>query len=257
MPSSTQLHSPATDISFYWEDTGWVNPPFDEYRIAELDLPTFTQSGTLDAAAQQVVCLKKEGINTVIIAVSRLGAPAGKALEPTDKLAQQLRHFIDICHYEGIAVCLDVDYSPWQQTPDSQARIIANALMWFGDFHVDALRLADSECLPNPDQTLRSMRRALNQLTTQTGRQYYLLVDCEASPVTVREQPRQSGASSTQRFLCPADQPQSVQENPAPTHHTSRLSAKRIYRRDYLYDSRFARLLRTFFGRKKPALSTF
>ncbi|MEZ0607350.1 hypothetical protein ACAW74_02490 [Fibrella sp. WM1] len=250
MPSSTQPHWPDTDNTFYWEDSGWVNPPFDEYRIAELDPPTFTPAGTLDAAAQQVVCLKKEGINTVIIAASRLEALADNDLEPTAKLAHQLRHFIDVCHYEGIAVCLDIDYSLLQQQPDRQPRIIANALMWFSDFHIDALRLADSECLPHPDQTLRAMRRALNQLTTHTGRQYYLLVDCEASPVTVRGQ-------RTQRFLCPADQPQLVQENPAPSHHTSRLSAKRIYRRDYLYDNRFARLLRAFFGRQKQPLSTF
>lgn len=233
---TTQL--PAGDSAFgkvdtyYWEDSCWINPPFDEYRIIELDPATFTNEGTLAAATRQVDELAKVEINAVVISPDTI----------LDRSARPIQHFVDTCHFRGIAVGISLNGidSKRTETGSSAASTgfsnwsnIQSAVQWLRDFHVDAL----CNHRPDAEQTLRQLRNAVNQLTARTGRQYYLLVDCEASPVSVI-------GRHVRRLLCRTKQPASVltPDQAAPT-------ATRWYRRDWLYEPNFARALRKFFGR--------
>ncbi|KAB7730018.1 hypothetical protein F5984_12595 [Rudanella paleaurantiibacter] len=259
---------------FYWEDTCWVNHPFEQYRVAELDLRTFTREGTLAAATARVARLKTEGINAVAInpTLSALYSPDRPfdtaflfAIQPDFGSPRQLQQFVNVCHFEGIAVCLDLDYSfldapsshtlaggwgkmPAMRTgnrdrpsgvgyPDALQRYcLENALLWWRDFHVDALRLNGLAFLPDADETVQLMREAANQLAHVNGHQYYLLVDCDASPATLT-------GSSGQRFLCRADSDRVTASEASPTDLPSR-----TYRSDYVYDRQYAAVLHSLFG---------
>ncbi|RYF72426.1 MAG: hypothetical protein EOO39_12175 [Cytophagaceae bacterium] len=188
--------SQAVDITSYqWDDGCWINAPFDDYRIAELAIDVYTPAGTFCAAERKVGDLKKQGINAIVIHPTRLLAnPNGGftaaslyTIQAEYGTPTQLQHFINTCHYEGIAVCVDLDYgllhpaesgrepidvypvrqikAAWNkrnQRADearSQASLlycVDNALMWFRDFHIDALRMNGIQSLPDADTLLGS-----------------------------------------------------------------------------------------------------
>jgi maltooligosyltrehalose trehalohydrolase len=58
---------------------------------------------------------------------------------------------------------------------------IENALMWFRDFHVDALRLDAVHAISDfgPVHILQEIRQYTDRLTEQTGRDYYLIVELD------------------------------------------------------------------------------
>ncbi len=235
---------------YYWEDSCWVNPPFDAYRIIEFDVYTFTPEGTLPAAIRKLNQLKKIGINALVI------NPGTWLFDKTEKLfrltealshekALQLKQFINTCHFQGIAVSIDMTdvSSTLRDQSEQQSKVfIENALIWLRDFHVDAIRLENLQEWPRADRLLQKLRAAASQLTTRTGRQYYLLIHCETSPLSVigRYIPQFSYlAKKAARFT--ATRVGLAKRNEA--------FQSRTYRRDYLYDRRFADALRTFFSR--------
>ncbi|MBO0951029.1 hypothetical protein [Fibrella forsythiae] len=271
--------SQAVDITnYYWDDGCWVNAPFDEYRIAELAVATFTPAGTFCAAERKVGELKKEGVNAVVIQPTRplptpnaagFTAASLYTIQATYGTPTQLQHFINTCHYEGIAVCVDLDYGllhpqePGREPVDtyfirqvrtaltkrnqhaddarSQASLrycVDNALMWFRDFHIDALRLNGIQSLPDADVLLTQIRQAANELTAQTGHQYYLLIDCDQTRKGIAGQ-------SYQQFPCREEQLIMAENDDKPTP-----AKARRYRLDFLYERRFAGVLRTLFGRR-------
>jgi maltooligosyltrehalose trehalohydrolase len=229
MAAQTIASVPLTTANeHYWEDSYWINPPFDQYRILELDLQSFTPEGTLLAATRQIKHLRKAGINAVMLAVELIN-------ELVKHQPEQLSRFVDSCHYEGIAVSIDVpDENTLKVVRDyAMPAIIQKTVQWFRDFHIDALRL--NTPLAEADRLLSRLRQATNELTARTGRQYYLLVDCETSPGSVT-------GRYVRRFLCPAEQPQVDID----THDEAQT---RTYRRELLYESRFAKTLTELFGK--------
>ncbi len=248
---ATQTNA-AEPQNWYWEDSCWINPPFHEYRIAELDFSTFAPEGSLKAATRQAHQLRQEGLNALVIRTAQQPYNPLTANIPVQDEARQLRHFVDVCHFEGIAVCLDVNYSPAEGAgpgnPNTRFLVkphwqncLDNALKWFQDFHIDALRLSNIGTLSNSGTFIRQLRRATDQLTNKTGRQYYLLVDCENSPVAIQ-------GHYTDRFLCQAAQSESDSTDllVAEGHPDDSI---RTYRRDFVYNRQFARALDDLYGR--------
>src|SRR6201999_972081 len=58
---------------------------------------------------------------------------------------------------------------------------IENALMWFRDFHIDALRLDAVHAIKDfsPEHILAEIKQNVDQLMKLTGRQYYLIAECD------------------------------------------------------------------------------
>lgn len=196
------LYGPSQAVStvdFYWEDTCWVNPPADEYLIHPIDLPTFTPEGTLNSVIGHLPGLKKRGITAISIRpLTPFSDASGKsvtndylfAIPPTFGGYRQLQHLVNACHYEGIAVVMTVGcpttyhqqikhVSADMQQQARQHFLIENILMWFRDFHIDAIRLeVDQSCSDAP--TLPTdIRECTNALTAKDGHHYYLLVEQE------------------------------------------------------------------------------
>jgi len=122
-----------------------------------------------------------------------------------------LQHLVNTCHKKGLAVILDVvynhmgpegsyfnDFGPYftdkYQTPWGAAinfddancdpvrqYFIENVLMWFRDFHIDALRLDAVHAIKDFSAThfLKEIKQHVNRLSNYTGRNYNLLVELD------------------------------------------------------------------------------
>jgi maltooligosyltrehalose trehalohydrolase len=148
--------------------------------IYEMHVGTFTPEGTLDAAIAHLDALVDVGVDVVeLLPLAAFPGRHGWGYDGVQPHAvhepyggpEALQRFVDACHARGLGVCLDVVYNhlgpsgnylsrfgpyftdkhstPWGQAVNlddegsSVVRrwVIDNALRWFRDFHVDALRL--------------------------------------------------------------------------------------------------------------------
>jgi maltooligosyltrehalose trehalohydrolase len=166
--------------SFEWTDQAWRGTDLRRAVIYELHVGTFTEEGTLAAAAARLDELARLGVTAVELmpladfAGDRNWGYDGVALFATARpygTPDDLRRFVDRAHGLGLAVLIDVVYnhfgpagafhrefhphyfsaesSPWGQAinlsgPGSEhvrSFFTENALMWLHEFHADGLRL--------------------------------------------------------------------------------------------------------------------
>lgn len=206
--------------TFVWTDAEWKNVPLEEYLIYELHTGTFTPEGTFAGIETRLDYLVDLGVNAIeIMPVAQFPGSRNWGYDGVCPYAVQnsyggatgLQKLVDACHRKGLAVVLDVVYNhmgpegnyftdfgpyftnkyqtPWGQAinfddnySDSVRRyFIENLLMWFRDFHIDALRLDAAHAIhDNSDlHILREFRQYTDLLTKQTGRQHYLIVESD------------------------------------------------------------------------------
>lgn len=203
---------------FSWDDQDWQNLPLDDYILYELHTGTFTPEGTFAAVEDRLDHLKALGINAIeIMPVAQFPDSRNWGYDGVFPFAVQhsyggaggLQHLVNRCHAKGIAVVLDVVYNhvgpegnyfgsfgpyftdkyrtPWGDAVnyddawcDGVRRyVIENALMWFRDFHLDALRLDAVHAIKDfsPTHILRELKQRVDELMQATGRRHYLIVE--------------------------------------------------------------------------------
>lgn len=163
----------------HWTDDDWTGRILPGGVVYELHIGTFTPTGTFDSAIERLDYLVELGIT--FVEVMPVNAVNGThnwgydgvlwyAVHETYGGPDGLQRFVDACHRRGLAVVLDVVYNhlgpsgnylprfgpylsegrnTWGSTiniggPDStpvRRYILDNALRWFREFHIDALRL--------------------------------------------------------------------------------------------------------------------
>jgi maltooligosyltrehalose trehalohydrolase len=198
----------------------WGNIPLEDYIIYELHTGTFTGEGTFASLEQKLDYLKDLGITAIeLMPVAQF--PGGRnwgydgvypfAVQNTYGGPEGLRHLVDTCHQKGLAVILDVVYNhlgpegnylgaygpffttkyntPWGPAInfddgwcDGVRRyMVENALMWFRDFGVDALRLDAVHAIKDlsPVHILKEIRDAVDKLMEHTGKKHYLIVELD------------------------------------------------------------------------------
>ena len=129
-----------------------------------------------------------------------------------------LRELVDACHAAGLGVCLDVVYNhlgpegnvlprfgpyfteryrtPWgaavnvddAESDGVRRYLVANALRWFEDFHVDALRLDAVHAIADRSATpfLAELADATRALSERLGRHLHLIAESDLNdPRTV------------------------------------------------------------------------
>lgn len=206
--------------NFKWNEGNWKNIPLQEYIIYELHTGTFTPEGTFEGIESKLDHLIDLGITAIeIMPVAQF--PGGRnwgydgvfpfAVQNTYGGPGGLQRLINACHQKNLAVILDVvynhlgpegnyfkSYGPYftekYKTPWGEAinlddawcdgvrnYFIENALMWFRDFHVDALRLDAVHAIKDfsPVHFLHELRRQVDALKNATGREHYLVIECD------------------------------------------------------------------------------
>ena len=206
--------------SFKWTDGKWNNLQLEEYIMYELHTGTFTTDGTFAGIETRLDYLKELGINAIeLMPVAQFPGKRNWGYDGIYPFAvqqsyggpQALQQLVDACHAKGVAVILDVvynhigpegnyfnEYGPYftekYHTPWGKAinfddagcdavreYYIENALMWFRDFHIDALRLDAVHAIKDfsPRHILAEIKEHVDQLNKQSGKNHYLIIECD------------------------------------------------------------------------------
>lgn len=206
--------------SYTWQDETWNNYPLERYILYELHTGTFSAEGNLEAIIERLDYLKDLGI-TAIELMPLAQFPGERnwgydgvfpfAVQNSYGGAKALQTLVDACHAKGLAVVLDVVYNhlgpegnylssfgpyftdkystPWGSAVNFDDAwcggvrdyFIENVLMWFRDFHIDALRMDAVHAIKDfgPKHILREIKEAVDMLMQTTGRRHYLIVECD------------------------------------------------------------------------------
>ncbi|TDH21563.1 malto-oligosyltrehalose trehalohydrolase [Segetibacter sp. 3557_3] len=281
--------------TYDWSDNTWQNPDLSSYIFYELHTGTFSQAGNFNGIEDQLDYLVDLGITAIeIMPVAQFPGDRNWGYDGVFPFAVQdsyggvngLQKLVDACHAKGIAVVLDVvynhlgpegnylgEYGPYftdkYKTPWGKALnfddawcdgvreyFLENALMWFRDFHIDALRLDAVHAIKDFSAVhiLNELRQRVDELMAATGRKHYLIVELDLNDT---------------RFINPGDQGgfgmdgQWVDE----FHHALRVTAgeprsgyyedfngiahlAKAYRDAYVYDGQFSEHRKKKFGIK-------
>ena len=220
-PSGVHGASRALDVSrFAWAEADWENPPLEDYIFYELHTGTFSAEGDFDGIEKKLKHLTNLGITAVeIMPVAQFPGDRNWGYDGVFPFAVQssyggaegLQKLVDACHREGLAVVLDVVYNhlgpegnyltqygpyftdkyrtPWGAavnfddagSDEVRSYFIENVLMWFRDFHIDALRLDAVHAIKDfsPKHLLREIKEHVNALMQLTGKRHYLIIECD------------------------------------------------------------------------------
>lgn len=220
-PDGVHERSEAIDLKkFQWTDQQWKNIPLEEYIIYELHTGAFSPKGNFSGIEEKLDHLVALGITAIeIMPVAQF--PGSRnwgydgvfpfAVQNSYGGAEALQQLVTTCHRKGLAVILDVVYNhlgpegnylgalgpyftdkyktPWGNALNFDDAwcdgvrnyFIENALMWFRDFHIDALRLDAVHAIKDlsPVHILREIRLYVDELMKATGRRHYLIVELD------------------------------------------------------------------------------
>lgn len=226
-PEGVHAASEAWDHSrFRWTDAGWAGIAPEDMVMYELHAGAFTEAGTLEAVAERLDHLAGLGVNALeVMPVSQFPGRWGWGYDGVYPFAVQasyggpdsLKRLVDACHARGLAVILDVVYNhlgpegnyladfgpyftdhyktPWGRAlnfdgPDSgpvRDFFVENALHWFRDYHVDALRLDavhqvyDISARP----FLAELGERVEEFSRRDGRRRYLIAESDLNDTRV------------------------------------------------------------------------
>lgn len=220
-PEGVHGVSKAVDLSaFEWTDQDWTGPSMEEYIIYELHTGTFSAEGTFAGIEKKLDHLLELGVNAIeIMPVAQFPGDRNWGYDGVGPYAVQnsyggphgLQQLVDACHRKGISVILDVVYNhigpegnylndfghyftPKYSTPWGEALnfddahcdavrtyFIQNALMWFKDFHIDALRLDAIHAIKDlsPVHLLQQLKVETARLSQQTGKNHFLIAEVD------------------------------------------------------------------------------
>ncbi|TNM64655.1 malto-oligosyltrehalose trehalohydrolase [Streptomyces sp. NP160] len=203
-----------------WGDGGWPGRDARGAVVYELHVGTFTPEGTLDAAAEKLPHLVDLGVDVVeLLPVAAFPGRRGWGYDGVDLYAVHdayggpaaLQRFVDTAHRAGLGVALDCVYNhlgpagnylgefgpyfteehhtPWGAAvnldqPGSEGVrrfVVDNALRWFRDFHVDALRLDAVHALvdESDEHVLAQLARETAALSAELGRPLTLIAESD------------------------------------------------------------------------------
>ena len=220
--------------AFSWTDSDWKGLALEDSIFYELHVGTYTVEGTFEALLAHLDRLAALGVNTIeLMPVAQFPGNRNWGYDGVYPFAVQnsygtpadLQKLVNAAHARGLAVTVDVVYNhlgpegnylreygpyftdryhtPWGAAlnfdgPDSdEVRhfFIRNALGWFQDFHIDALRLDaihgifDASAVP----FLAELSMAVKSLSARVGRQMHLIAESDLNDSRVTRPTEQFG----------------------------------------------------------------
>ncbi len=220
-PKGVHGPSQAIDLNnFKWTDNDWNNLSLKNYLFYELHTGTFSNEGTFKGVEKKLDYLIDLGITAIeIMPVAQFPGDRNWGYDGVFPFAVQntyggsysFQNLINLCHQKGLAVVLDVVYNhmgpegnffenfgkyftekyktPWGSAinyddawcDEIRYFFIENVLMWFRDFHIDALRMDAVHAIKDfsPKHILEEIREKVNQLEKKTGKTHHLIIECD------------------------------------------------------------------------------
>jgi maltooligosyltrehalose trehalohydrolase len=234
-PQGVHGPSRVVDLAAYpWGDGQWPGRPLQDYIIYELHVGTFTPEGSFDAVIPRLPILKDLGITAVeLMPVAQFPGERNWGYDGVYPFAVQhsyggpegLQRLVDACHQQGLAMILDVVYNhfgpegnytadfgpyftqryntPWgaglnfddAHCDGVRQFVIDNALMWFRDYHIDALRLDAIHAIYDFGAThiLAELKTAVAALAQTRDIPCHLIAESDLNDVRVINPPEQGG----------------------------------------------------------------
>lgn len=210
--------------AFAWSDADWRGIDLADLITYELHVGTFTPAGTFTAVIEEIDSLVDLGITAIeLMPVGQFPGSRNWGYDGVYPYAPQhsygghtgLKQLVDACHRKGMAVILDVVYNhlgpegnylhafapyftdryrtPWGDAVNFDGPysdgvrhyIIANALHWLTEYHVDALRLDAVHGIFDfsPRHILREMADAVHELSRALGRPLHVIAESDLNDV--------------------------------------------------------------------------
>jgi len=220
--------------AFPWTDAGWRGMPLRDMVIYEIHTGSFTPDGTFEAVIPRLPAVRDLGVTALeLMPVASFPGNRNWGYDGVGLFAPQrsyggpagLQRLVDACHGHGLAVVLDVVYNhlgpegnylaefgpyftdryqtPWGQAvnfdgPDARPVrdfVIANALSWVRDYHVDALRLDAIHSIfdSSPVHILRELNDAVQRLARRLGRSVPVIAESDLNERRVIDPARKGG----------------------------------------------------------------
>jgi maltooligosyltrehalose trehalohydrolase len=226
-PSAVVAHD-----EFEWSDHAWSGVPQERLVIYELHTGAFTPEGTFYAIIPRLPELRDLGVTAVeLMPVAEFPGERNWGYDGVYPFAAHhayggppgLKRLVDACHNAGLAVILDVVYNhlgpegnylsrfgpyftdkhrtPWGSAINFDGAwsdgvrnyFIENALHWFGDYHVDGLRLDAIHSINDMSARpfLRELAEQTAEFSARRGRKFLLIAESDSNdPCVVRPKER-------------------------------------------------------------------
>jgi maltooligosyltrehalose trehalohydrolase len=295
-PNGVHERSESIDLKkFHWNDGQWDNIPLEDYIIYELHTGTFTQEGTFIAIEKKLDYLISLGITAIeIMPVAQFPGNRNWGYDGVFPFAVQnsyggakgLQHLVNACHEKGLAVILDVVYNhlgpegnylgafapyftdkyktPWGNAINFddawcdgvRQYFIENALMWFRDFHIDALRLDAVHAIKDFSTVhiLREIKEYVDELVKATGRKHYLIVELDLNDNRFINSIEQGGYGMDAQWIDEFHHALRVTATGEQTGYYSDFNGiehfSKAYKEAYVYDGQFSHHRKKIFGIK-------
>jgi maltooligosyltrehalose trehalohydrolase len=235
LPEGVHGPSEVVDTAaFAWTDTGWPGLPLKDMVLYELHVGTFTPQGTFDAAIPRLDRLRHLGVTAIeLMPVASFPGTRNWGYDGVGLFAPQrtyggpggLQRLVDACHARGLAVVLDVVYNhlgpegnylaefgpyftnryktPWGDAVNydgEDARgvrdlVIANALYWIREYHVDGLRLDAVHGIfdASPVHILQELNDAVQRLARRLARIVLVIAESDLNDRRIIDPVRKGG----------------------------------------------------------------
>lgn len=219
-PQGVHGASEVIEPAFAWADQPWKNIPLPKMVIYELHVGAFTPEGTFEAIIPRIPELLDLGVNAIeLMPVAQFPGERNWGYDGTYLYAVQnsyggvlgLKRLVNACHQQGMAVFLDAVYnhfgpegnyigyygpyftqkygSPWGEAINFDGAysyavrnfFLQNALYWFREFHIDALRLDATDHILDYSARhfLQELSAAVAEFSAQQGRSFYLTAESD------------------------------------------------------------------------------
>lgn len=227
----SQVVDPA---AFPWSDGGWRGVDLDQLITYELHVGTFTPEGTFTAAIGRLDYLCELGVTAVeLMPVAEFPGSRNWGYDGVFPFAPHhayggpdgLKALVDACHRRGLAVILDVVYNhlgpegnylhpfapyftdryrtPWGDAVNFDGPcsdgvrhyVIANALYWVSEYHLDGLRLDAIHGIFDfsARHILRDITGAVDSLARHLGRRVHVIAESDLNDVRTITAPEFGG----------------------------------------------------------------
>ncbi len=233
-PAGVHGPSQVIDLLFPWADQEWSGLPLEEYIIYELHVGTFTKEGTFESVIPYLDELKELGVTAVeLMPVAQFPGDRNWGYDGVCPFSvqdsyggpEELRHLVNACHQQGLAVILDVvynhfgpegnylaDFGPYfserYQTPwgaalnfdgphsDEVRRFfMENASYWLTEFHIDALRIDALHSILDISSYpfIEELAARFHEQAKKLKRRAYLIGESTANDARLVTTPEQGG----------------------------------------------------------------